>query len=177
VNLILDPVGMVATSRARMLAPDGRCKTFDKSADGYARGEGCGMVVLKRLGDAQRDGDRILAVIRGSAVNQDGRSSGLTVPNGPSQERVIREALARAKVTPGQIDYLEAHGTGTILGDPIEVQAAMKVLGEGHSREHPLLLGSVKTNVGHLEAAAGMASLLKVVLSLRNGRTHWLWQR
>ncbi len=170
VNLILDPVGMVATSRARMLAPDGRCKTFDRSADGYARGEGCGMVVLKRLGDAQRDGDRILAVIRGSAVNQDGRSSGLTVPNGPSQERVIREALARAKVTPGQIDYLEAHGTGTILGDPIEVQAAMNVLGEGHSREHPLLLGSVKTNVGHLEAAAGMASLLKVVLSLQHGR-------
>ncbi len=170
VNLILDPVGMIATSRARMLAPDGRCKTFDKSADGYARGEGCGMVVLKRLGDAQRDGDRILAVIHGSAVNQDGRSSGLTVPNGPSQERVIREALARAEVSPGEIDYLEAHGTGTILGDPIEVQAAMNVLGQGHSPERPLLMGSVKTNVGHLEAAAGMASLLKVVLSLQHER-------
>ncbi|MGD9547405.1 MAG: SDR family NAD(P)-dependent oxidoreductase [Candidatus Krumholzibacteriia bacterium] len=168
VNLIIDPAGMVATSRARMLAPDGRCKTFDARADGYARGEGCGMVVLKRLADARRDGDRVLAVIRGAAVNQDGRSSGLTVPNGPAQERVIRAALDRARIAPAEVDYLEAHGTGTSLGDPIEVQAAAAALGAGRPADHPLLLGSVKTNIGHLESASGIASLIKVVLALHH---------
>ncbi len=169
VNLLLDPRTTVAISRARMLSPSGRCKTFDAAADGYVRGEGCGVVVLKRLSDAERDGDRIRAVVRGSAVNQDGASSGLTVPTGPAQERAIREALARAGAEPGEVAYLEAHGTGTSLGDPIEVQAAAAALGPGRDPDRPLLLGSVKTNVGHLEAAAGIAGLLKVVLALEHG--------
>ena len=155
VNVILTPTATISLSKARMLAPDGRCKTFDATADGFARGEGCGIVVLKRLADATRDGDRILAVIRGSAVNQDGASSGLTVPNGPAQTRVIRGALEQAGIAPGEVDYLEAHGTGTSLGDPIEVQAAAAALGTGRPADRPLLLGSVKTNIGHLEAAAG----------------------
>src|SRR5262249_32636049 len=130
VNVILTPVPMINLSRARMLAPDGRCKTFDAAADGYVRGEGCGVVVVKRLDEAMCDGDRIRAVIRGSAVNQDGASGGLTVPNGGAQQQVISEALRRAGVGGGQVDYLEAHGTGTSLGDPIEVQAAGAVFGE-----------------------------------------------
>ncbi|QRR36013.1 SDR family NAD(P)-dependent oxidoreductase [Hydrogenophaga sp. YM1] len=165
VNLILSPDLYIALSHARMLAPDGRCKTFDASADGFARGEGCGVVVLKRLSDAQADGDRVLAVIRGSAVNQDGPSSGLTAPNGPAQEAVIREALARAGLRPHEVGLIEAHGTGTQLGDPLEVQALGAVFGAG--REQPLWLGSVKTNLGHLEAAAGVTGLIKLVLSLR----------
>ena len=166
VNLILSPGTNIGLSRARMLAPDGRCKTFDAAADGYVRGEGCGVVVLKRLSDALRDGDPILALIRGSAVNQDGRSSGLTVPNGPAQQAVIREALADAGLEPARVSYVEAHGTGTALGDPIEVQALAGVLGEGREPGHPLVIGSVKTNIGHLEAAAGIAGLIKVVLAL-----------
>ncbi|MCB1127075.1 MAG: type I polyketide synthase, partial [Verrucomicrobiae bacterium] len=169
VNALLTPESMIATCRARMLSSDGHCKTFDASADGYSRGEGCGVVVLKRLSEAQRDGDRILAVIRGSAVNQDGASSGLTVPNGPAQERVIEAALQQAGLEPGEVDYLEAHGTGTSLGDPIEVQAAAAVLGRGRDPKHPLWLGSVKTNIGHLEAAAGIAGLIKVVLAMQHG--------
>ncbi|NJK64217.1 MAG: type I polyketide synthase, partial [Synechococcaceae cyanobacterium SM2_3_1] len=168
VNLMLTPATTLVFCRAGMLSPDGRCKTFDAAADGYGRGEGCGVVVLKRLSDAQRDGDHILALIRSSAVNQDGRSGGLTVPNGPSQEAVIRQALEKGKVDPALVDYIEAHGTGTSLGDPIEVSALGAVYGESHSREHPLLLGSVKTNMGHLEAAAGVAGLIKVVLALQH---------
>ena len=168
VNVILTPIPMINFSRARMLAPDGRCKTFDAAADGYVRGEGCGVVVLKRMNDAMRDGDPIRAVVRGSAVNQDGASGGLTVPNGVAQQRVIAEALRRAGVDPGEVDYLEAHGTGTSLGDPIEVQAAGAVFGEGRDPNRPLLIGSVKTNIGHLEAAAGIAGLIKVALALEH---------
>ena len=168
VNLMLTPEPWVNGCRARMLAPDGRCKTFDAAADGYARAEGAGIVVLKRLGDAVADGDRVLAVIRGTAVNQDGRSSGLTVPNGPSQQAVIKDALASARVEPADIQYLEAHGTGTALGDPIEIEALRSVLMPGRAADRPLVVGSVKTNIGHLEAAAGVAGLIKVVMALRN---------
>ncbi len=167
-NLILSPQLFIALSHSRMLAPDGRCKTFDAAADGFARGEGCGVVVLKRLSDATADGDRILAVIRGSAVNQDGPSSGLTAPNGPQQESVIREALERGGVAPRDVGYLEAHGTGTQLGDPLEVQALGAVFGGDREAGRPLLLGSVKTNIGHTEAAAGVMGFIKIVLSLRN---------
>jgi myxalamid-type polyketide synthase MxaB len=166
VNVILSPENFVTMSRARMLSPDGKCKTFDAKADGFVRGEGCGVVVLKRLSDATADGDRILAVIRGSALNQDGPSSGLTAPNGPSQESVIRDALASAGVSASDVRFVEAHGTGTSLGDPIEVQALGAVFAPGRAAASPLLIGSVKTNVGHLEAAAGVAGLIKLVLSL-----------
>ncbi|MDZ7269344.1 MAG: SDR family NAD(P)-dependent oxidoreductase [candidate division KSB1 bacterium] len=169
VNLILTPEATINFARARMLAADGRCKTFDAAADGYVRGEGCGMVVLKRLSKALADGDNILAIIRGSAVNQDGRSNGLTAPNGPAQEAVIRKALDNAGVAPHEIDYVEAHGTGTALGDPIEVRALGNVLQEGRDPSHPLVIGSVKTNFGHLESAAGIAGLIKVVLALQHG--------
>ncbi|KUI35886.1 polyketide synthase [Mycobacterium sp. IS-1590] len=168
VNVLLTPATMITFSNARMLAPDGRCKTFDAAADGYVRGEGCGVIVIKRLEDAIRDGDRIRAVIRGSAVNQDGASGGLTVPNGVAQQRVINDALARAGVRPGDVGYLEAHGTGTSLGDPIEAQAAGAAFGAGREPGRPLLIGSAKTNIGHLEAAAGIAGVLKVVLALEN---------
>ena len=167
-NVLLSPATMITFSKSRMLAPDGRCKTFDAAADGYVRGEGCGVIVIKRLDDAIRDGDRIRAVIRGSAVNQDGASGGLTVPNGVAQQRVVTEALDRAGLSTGDIDYLEAHGTGTSLGDPIEVQAAAAALGRGRDAGRPLLIGSAKTNIGHLEAAAGVAGVLKVVLSLEH---------
>ncbi len=168
VSLMLSPEVTLYLSKTRALSPDGRCKTFDKDANGYVRGEGCGMVVLKRFSDAIRDGDNILGVIRGSAVNQDGPSSGLTVPNGSAQMAVIRQALENAKVKPEQISYLEAHGTGTALGDPIEVRGINNVLCKDRSTDNPLMVGSVKTNIGHLEIAAGMASLLKVILSLKN---------
>ena len=170
VNIMCSPETTIALSKAHMLAPDGRCKTFDASADGFARGEGCGVVVLKRLRDAEESGDRILAVIRGVGANQDGRSSGLTVPNGPAQEAVIRAALADAGVTPSDIDYVEAHGTGTTLGDPIEVRALAGALGPGRDPARPLLIGSVKTNFGHLESAAGIAGVIKVILSLQGER-------
>ncbi len=167
-NVMLTPATMITFSSAHMLAPDGRCKTFDAAADGYVRGEGCGVIVIKRLEDAIRDGDRIRAVIRGSAINQDGASGGLTVPNGVAQQRVIADALKRADLEPSEVDYLEAHGTGTSLGDPIEAQAAGAVLGAGREPGQPLLMGSAKTNIGHLEAAAGIAGVIKVVLSLEN---------
>jgi acyl transferase domain-containing protein/SAM-dependent methyltransferase len=167
VNLILSPEASINFSKSHMLAPDGRCKTFDAGADGYGRGEGCGVVILKTLSAAQADDNRVLAVIRGSAVNQDGRSGGLTAPNGPAQEAVIRAALAAAGVDPHEISYLESHGTGTSLGDPIEVRAATAVLCNDRPHELPLAIGSVKTNIGHLEGAAGVAGLLKVVLALQ----------
>jgi acyl transferase domain-containing protein/NAD(P)-dependent dehydrogenase (short-subunit alcohol dehydrogenase family)/SAM-dependent methyltransferase/acyl carrier protein len=168
VNLILAPEGNIYFSKARMMSPDGRCKTFDASADGYVRGEGCAVVVLKRLSDALARGDQVLAVLRGSAVNHDGHSSGLTVPNVQAQKAVIRGALSAAGVEPHEVGYIEAHGTGTSLGDPLEVRALSAVLG-GRSPEQRLLLGSVKTNIGHLEAAAGVAGLLKVVLTMQHG--------
>ncbi|QRK05990.1 type I polyketide synthase [Archangium violaceum] len=169
VNVILSPEVNVYLSRARAISPDGRCKTFDAAADGYVRGEGCGMLVLKRLSDAQADGDTILAVIRGSAVNHDGASSGLTVPNGPAQQGVIRAALENAGLEPSRVGYVEAHGTGTSLGDPIEVEALAGVLGAGRSQERPLLVGAVKTNIGHLETAAGMAGVIKAAQAVRYG--------
>ncbi|MBV9447173.1 MAG: SDR family NAD(P)-dependent oxidoreductase [Streptosporangiaceae bacterium] len=168
VNLLLDPGITASLSQAGMLAPDGRCKTFDASADGYVRGEGCGVVILERQADAIRRGDRLLALIRGSAVSQDGQSNSLTAPSGLAQRAVIRRALAAAGLPPEQVGYVEAHGTGTSLGDPIEVGALTSVYG-GTGPGAPVWVGSVKTNIGHLEAAAGIAGFIKLVLSLRHG--------
>ena len=167
VNLMMSPAQTIIYSQARMMAADGRCKTFDAAADGYVRGEGCGIVVLKRLSDAVRDGDNIRAVIRGSAVNQDGLTNGISAPNGPSQQAVIRQALANAGVTPDDISYIETHGTGTSLGDPIEVKSIKAVL-KKRNFEQPCYLGSVKTNIGHLEAVAGIAGLIKTVLAVQH---------
>ncbi|MFN0204706.1 MAG: SDR family NAD(P)-dependent oxidoreductase [Planctomycetota bacterium] len=169
VSLILDPVSNIALSKASMLAPDGRCKTFDASADGYGRSEGCGVVILKPLSRALADRDRIIAIIRGSALNQDGASGGLTVPNGPSQSNVIKNALADGRVMPYEIGYIEAHGTGTSLGDPIEVGALDSVFGSSRLHDAPLVVGSVKTNIGHLETAAGIAGIIKTALILERG--------
>jgi acyl transferase domain-containing protein/NADPH:quinone reductase-like Zn-dependent oxidoreductase/short-subunit dehydrogenase/acyl carrier protein len=169
VNLILDPECSVYLSRLRALSRDGRCKAFDASADGYVRGEGAGLVVLKRLSDALRDGDRIRAVMRGSAVNHDGPSSGLTVPHGPAQEAVLTAAIVAALVSPAEVAYVEAHGTGTALGDPIELRALARVFGCGRDAARPLRIGGVKTNIGHLEAAAGVAGVIKTVLALEHG--------
>jgi acyl transferase domain-containing protein len=167
VNLILSPMGNIALSKFGMISPDGRCKTFDASANGIVRGEGCGVVVLKRLSDALAANDPILALIRGSAVNQDGRSNGLTAPNSSSQEAVITQALAQGGVSAQALDYVEAHGTGTPLGDPIETGAIKTVIGPALNG-HECVIGSVKANIGHLEAAAGIASLIKVVLALQH---------
>ncbi|MGW1951541.1 SDR family NAD(P)-dependent oxidoreductase [Streptomyces sp. NPDC001920] len=164
VNLLLSPAVTVNFEEAGVMAADGRCKTFAADADGYGRGEGCGVVVLKPLSSARRDGDRVLAVIRGSAVNQDGASNGLLAPNPEAQEDLLRTALAAAGLTARDLDYVEAHGTGTALGDPIEAAALTAALLDGRDRD--LLIGSVKTNIGHLEAAAGIAGLIKVVLAL-----------
>ena len=168
VNVILSPVTSIALSKAQMMAADGRCKAFAASADGFVRGEGCGVVVLKRLEDAERDGDVVVGVIKGSAVNQDGRSNGLTAPNGPSQESVIAAALADAGLDPADIGFVEAHGTGTKLGDPIEVQALGAVLGRNRPASRRLRIGSVKSNLGHLESAAGMAGMIKAMLVLEH---------
>lgn len=168
VNRILEPATSINFSKARMLSPSGRCRSFDASADGFVRSEGCGMVVLRRLRDAVAQGDRIEAVILGSAVNHDGRSSGLTVPNGMAQQALIRQALQQSRISPAQVDYIETHGTGTALGDPIEVNALGAVFNSGRSVAHPLILGSVKTNIGHTEAAAGIAGLIKTVLALQH---------
>src|SRR6201998_2539931 len=167
-NLIMNPANSIACSRWGMLAPDGQCKAFDAAANGYVRSEGCGVVVLKRLSDALRDGDSVLAVVRGSAVNQDGPSSGQTVPSGPAQQAVLRAALAAARLQAADIDYIEAHGTGTALGDPIELEALNQAFGE-RDGSAPLVLGSVKTNLGHLESAAGIAGFIKTVLSVYHG--------
>ena len=169
VNAILSPGLTMEMAELGMLSRQGRCKTFDAAADGFVRSEGCGMVILKRLSEAEADGDRIWAVIRGTAVNQNGVSAGPTVPNGPAQESVIEEALSQAGVQPSEVDYLEAHGAGSELGDPIELQAASAVYGRGRDKDRPLLIGSVKTNIGHLESAAGIAALIKVVLAMRHG--------
>ncbi|NEP38246.1 MAG: type I polyketide synthase, partial [Okeania sp. SIO2H7] len=168
VNLLLSPELSVALSQGRMLSVDGKCKTFDASANGYVRGDGCGIIVLKRLSDAVANKDNILAVIRGSAINQDGPSSGLTVPNGPSQVAVIRQAMANGGIDAADISYIEAHGTGTSLGDPIEAEALGTVFGKTHSQEQPLIIGSAKTNIGHTEGAAGVAGLMKLVLQLQH---------
>src|SRR5713226_3979521 len=167
-NAILLPESMVNACKMGMLAPDGVCKTFDAAADGFVLGEGCGVVVLKRLSEALADQDTIFAIIRGSAVNQDGRSNGITAPNKQAQAAVIRQALANAGVAPERVSYVEAHGSGTSLGDPIEIEALMQVLGEDRSEEQPLLVGAVKTNIGHLAGAAGIAGLIKTVLALRH---------
>src|SRR5215510_4497111 len=163
VNLILATWPNVTLAAAQMVAPDGRCKTFDASADGYVRGEGCGIVVLRRLSDALKAGDRILAVIRGTAINQDGARSGFSVPNGVAQQSLIRRTLQVAGVEPAEIDYVESHGTGTALGDPIEAGALGAVLGRDVGRDQPLWIGSVKSNIGHLESAAGVTGLIKLV--------------
>lgn len=171
VNLIFGPQTHINFCKAKMLAPDGHCKTFSDDADGYARGEGIGVIVLKRLSDAEKDGDNILALLRGSAINQDGPSGGLTVPNGPSQVKVIKSALKNASIDPSDIGYIEAHGTGTALGDPIEMSAIDKVFGGTSSnRKYPLRVSSIKTNLGHLESAAGIAGIIKTILVVQNGQ-------
>jgi FkbH-like protein len=168
VQLILSPRVSIFLAKTHALSPDGLCKSFDDSADGFGRGEGCGVIILKRLSEALADEDNILALVRGSAVNHDGPSSGLTVPNGLAQQAVIRKALANAKVQPSQVSYVEAHGTGTALGDPIEVRALEKIFAPRRGLENPLYIGSVKTNIGHLEAAAGIAGVIKTLLALQN---------
>ena len=165
-QLNLSPFTSIALSKWSALSPEGRCKTFDARADGFVRGEGCGVVVLKRFSDAVRDGDRVLAVARGSAVNQDGRSNGITAPNALAQRDVITDALRAGDVAADSVNYVEAHGTGTILGDPIEFEALAATYGSG---EVPCALGAVKTNVGHLEAAAGVAGFIKAVLAVQRG--------
>lgn len=169
VNAILAPVNSLLMSKAGLLSPDGRCKSFSAAADGFGRGEGCGVVVLKRLSDAERDGDNVLAVVRGGAVVHNGFTSGITTPSGKAQARVITDALQDAGIAPSAVQYLEAHGTGTELGDPMEIGAAVSVYGKGRKKNQPLLVGSVKGNISHLEAAGGVSGLIKTVLSLHHG--------
>jgi acyl transferase domain-containing protein len=168
VNVLLTPEPFAWLHKAGLMASDGRCKTFDERADGFVRGEGCGMIALKRLADAVAAGDQVLALIRATAVNQDGASGGLTVPNGLAQQALVRDALKAAHLEPEELDYVEAHGTATALGDPIELEALAEVLAENRPESCPLRVGSVKTNIGHLESAAGIAGLIKVVLALEH---------
>src|SRR6185369_10749065 len=171
VNALITPMVTIGFDEVGgVLAADGRIKSFSSDADGYARSEGGGMLVLKRLPDARRDGDQILAVIAGSAVNHDGRSNGLLAPNPDAQAEVLRKAYKDAGINPRDVDYIEAHGTGTILGDPIEADALGRVVGRGRAVDKPALLGAVKSNVGHLESAAGAASLAKMTLALANDK-------
>ncbi|CAM9593565.1 unnamed protein product, partial [Chrysoparadoxa australica] len=167
VNLLLSPYSFEACTKARMLSPEGRCAVFDESANGYVRGEGCGAMLLKRLEDVG-DGEQVLAVVRGSAVTHNGRSASLTAPNGVSQQTAIRQALDKSGAAPHEVSYVEAHGTGTALGDPIEVGALKAVYGEDRDEDCPLVIGAVKTNIGHLEGAAGIAGLIKAVLVLQH---------
>jgi acyl transferase domain-containing protein/NADP-dependent 3-hydroxy acid dehydrogenase YdfG len=168
VNLILTPKGFIKFGKIGALSKDSHCKTFDKEADGYARGEGCGVVVLKRFSDAVRDNNKIMAIIKASGVNQDGKSSSLTAPNGESQETLIRQAIADAQLEPNQISYIEAHGTGTSLGDPIEIRSLGNILCEKRDISNPLIIASVKTNIGHTESAAGIAGVIKTVLAMKH---------
>ncbi|WP_425395471.1 SDR family NAD(P)-dependent oxidoreductase [Aeoliella sp.] len=170
VNAIITPETTIAFSKARMLSPEGKCRPFDAGANGYVRGEGCGLVLLKRLADAQRDGDQVLAVIRATSVNQDGRTSGISAPNGQSQQECIRAAHAQAGITPEDISYIEAHGTGTPLGDPIEMQALSEIFKNQGNSDRPVHVTSVKANIGHTETVSGAAGLIKTVLLMQHER-------
>jgi len=168
-NVIIDPEFTIYFSTLNALSPDSRCKSFSNDANGFIRSEGCGILILKRLSDAQRDGDNILAVVKGSAVNQDGRSNGFTAPNAKAQEKLLRTALQDARLTPDRVAFIEAHGTGTKIGDPIEMEAIAEVFAAAKSKEHPLLVGSAKTNIGHTEGVAGMAGMMKAILAIQKG--------
>lgn len=168
-NVIIDPEFTIYFSTLNSLSKDSRCKSFSNDANGFIRSEGCGILVLKRLSDAQRDGDNILAVVKGSAVNQDGRSNGFTAPNVKAQERLLLKALQNAQLSPEQVAFIEAHGTGTRIGDPIEMEAIAEVFAKAKSKEHPLYVGSAKTNIGHTEGVAGMAGMMKAVLAVQKG--------